>query len=69
MKRPKMVIENLPVLQCTICGKTIMTEHSTILIKSLKNKMRQEMEEMATEASKQQDAFQLIKKAFRKFTG
>ena len=46
-----LVIENLPVLQCTICGHIEIPEESQKVIEAIRLRIRREMEEDAKNAS------------------
>jgi hypothetical protein len=50
--RPRLVIENLPVMECTICANIHIPDSSAILIDSLNEKILREMREMAEEAER-----------------
>lgn len=68
ISRPRLIIEDLPVMVCKICGSTKIPESSELLIQSLKEKIMREMKEMADEAEKPKGPFQSLKNTFKSWT-
>lgn len=50
-EKNNIVIENLPVLQCTICGHVEIPEESQQVIEAIRTRIRKEMEENTKNAS------------------
>ena len=65
VSRPRLVIENLPVMECRICGTTEIPDSSEILIHSLQEKIVREMREMAEKAEQPKGPFRSFRNTFK----
>jgi len=70
-EKQEMVIENLPVHECKVCGETIIPESSEKFIELIRTKIRQEMEQLVEEENEAYPQVNLsrIKDVFRKLIG
>lgn len=67
VSRSKMVIENLPIYLCTICGNSIVTEMGQKMIQCLKLKVRKEMEDLASHATVPETKLEHIRNVFKRW--
>jgi len=65
--KPEIVIENLEVLECTICPHTELTESSELLVSMMRQKIREEIVRDAQQAIEEQQ--QVVDKTNAELTG
>ncbi|PGK52544.1 hypothetical protein CN918_32685 [Priestia megaterium] len=79
--KPEILIENLEVLECTVCPHTELTESSELLVSMMRQKIREEIvrdAQLAVEEQQQQvvdktnaelTGFSRLKEKIRKWIG